>query len=49
LHDMLGLYPRPSPKFTRNFMHGAGSVEAAIKAYVTAVKARTFPGAEHSY
>jgi 3-methyl-2-oxobutanoate hydroxymethyltransferase len=49
LHDMLGLYPRPSPKFSKNFMQGAGSLDAAIKAYVTAVKARTFPGAEHSY
>jgi 3-methyl-2-oxobutanoate hydroxymethyltransferase len=49
LHDMLGLYPRPSPKFSRNFMHGADSIEAAIKAYVSAVKSKTFPGPEHSY
>jgi 3-methyl-2-oxobutanoate hydroxymethyltransferase len=49
LHDMLGLYPRPSPKFSKNFMQGAGSLDAAIKAYVTAVKTRTFPGPEHSY
>jgi 3-methyl-2-oxobutanoate hydroxymethyltransferase len=49
LQDMLGLFPRPSPKFSRNFMDGAGSVEAAIKAYVEAVRGRTFPGPEHSY
>jgi 3-methyl-2-oxobutanoate hydroxymethyltransferase len=49
LQDMLGLYPRPSPKFSKNFMQGAASLEAAVKAYVSAVKARTFPGAEHSY
>jgi 3-methyl-2-oxobutanoate hydroxymethyltransferase len=49
LHDMLGLYPRPSPKFSKNFMQGASSIEAAVKAYVTAVKARAFPDAEHSY
>jgi len=49
LQDMLGLYPRPSPKFSKNFMQGAGSLEAAIKAYVAAVKARSFPGPEHSY
>jgi 3-methyl-2-oxobutanoate hydroxymethyltransferase len=49
LHDMLGLYPRPSPKFSRNFMEGAGSVEVAVRAYVEAVRGRTFPGPEHSY
>jgi 3-methyl-2-oxobutanoate hydroxymethyltransferase len=49
LQDMLGLFPRPSPKFSRNFMDGAGSIEAAIKAYVEAVRGRTFPGPEHSY
>jgi 3-methyl-2-oxobutanoate hydroxymethyltransferase len=49
LQDMLGLYPRPSPKFSRNFMQGAESIEAAIRAYVEAVRSKTFPGAEHSY
>ena len=49
LQDMLGLYPRPSPKFSRNFMTGSDSIEAAVKAYVTAVKAQTFPGPENSY
>ena len=49
LQDMLGLYPRPSPKFSRNFMQGAESIEAAVRAYVEAVRGKTFPGAEHSY
>lgn len=49
LHDMLGVYPRPSPKFSRNFMHGAASVEDAVKAYVAAVKSVAFPGPEHSF
>lgn len=49
LQDMLGLYPRPSPKFSRNFMAGAGSIEEAVKSYVVAVKSRAFPGPEHSY
>jgi 3-methyl-2-oxobutanoate hydroxymethyltransferase len=49
LQDMLGLYPRPSPKFSKNFMSGAGSVEAAVKGYIAAVKSRAFPGPEHSY
>jgi len=49
LQDMLGLYPRPSPKFSRNFMQGAESIEAAIRGYVEAVRGKTFPGPEHSY
>jgi 3-methyl-2-oxobutanoate hydroxymethyltransferase len=48
LHDMLGLYPRPSPKFSKNFLAGTGGVEAAIKAYVADVKHGRFPGPEHS-
>ena len=49
LQDMLGLYPRPSPKFARDFMQGADSIEAAVKAYVEAVRAGRFPGPEHSF
>jgi 3-methyl-2-oxobutanoate hydroxymethyltransferase len=49
LQDMLGLYPRPSPKFSKNFMEGAGSIEMAVKTYVEAVRGKTFPGPEHSY
>jgi 3-methyl-2-oxobutanoate hydroxymethyltransferase len=49
LQDMLGLYPRSSPKFSRNFMQGAESIEAAVKIYVEAVRGKTFPGPEHSY
>ncbi|OGI46630.1 MAG: 3-methyl-2-oxobutanoate hydroxymethyltransferase [Candidatus Muproteobacteria bacterium RBG_16_65_34] len=49
LQDMLGIYPRPSPKFSKNFMEGAASIEDAVKNYVAAVKGRAFPGPEHSY
>ena len=49
LHDMLGIYPRPSPKFSRNFMQGAASIEAAIKSYIAAVKSGEFPGPEHGF
>jgi 3-methyl-2-oxobutanoate hydroxymethyltransferase len=48
LHDVLGLYPHP-PKFSRNFMQGAGSIAGALTAYVQAVKSGGFPGAEHSF
>ena len=36
-------------KFSRNFMQGAESIEAAVKTYVEAVRDKTFPGPEHSY
>ena len=49
LQDMLGLYPRPSPKFSRNFMQDADSISGAIKAYVDAVKGKQFPSAEHCF
>jgi 3-methyl-2-oxobutanoate hydroxymethyltransferase len=49
LHDMLDVYPGHRPRFVRNFMAGQTSIRAAIEAYVAAVKARTFPAAEHSY
>jgi 3-methyl-2-oxobutanoate hydroxymethyltransferase len=49
LHDMLNVYPGRRPRFVRNFMAGQTSIRAAIEAYVAAVKARTFPAAEHSY
>ncbi|CAG0953939.1 3-methyl-2-oxobutanoate hydroxymethyltransferase [Methylophilaceae bacterium] len=49
LQDMLGIYPGKSPRFTRNFMQGADSIQAAVEAYVQAVKSRAFPAMEHSF
>lgn len=49
LPDMLDIPPGPKPKFVKNFMHGAGSVDAAVRAYVKAVKEGVFPGVEHCY
>jgi len=48
MHDLLGLNPRPA-KFVANFMQGQPSVQAALKAFVEAVKAGTFPAPEHCY
>jgi 3-methyl-2-oxobutanoate hydroxymethyltransferase len=48
LYDMLGLYPR-APKFSKNFLAGTDSIEAATHAYVAAVKDGSFPTAEHSF
>ena len=49
LHDMLGIHPadRKPPRFVKNFMTGQDSVEAAVAAYVRAVRAGEFPAAEH--
>lgn len=49
LYDLLGIYPGHPPKFARNFLAGVGSIQAAVEQYVQAVKAGTFPGAEHSF
>ncbi|BCT35491.1 3-methyl-2-oxobutanoate hydroxymethyltransferase [Pseudomonas protegens] len=50
LHDMLGLsLSGRSPKFVKNFMAGKDSIQAALSAYVEAVKTVTFPGAEHGF
>jgi len=43
LHDMLGITRGKLPRFVRNFMDGAPSIEAAIRSYVAEVKARRFP------
>jgi 3-methyl-2-oxobutanoate hydroxymethyltransferase len=50
LHDMLGLTSGKLPRFVRNFMEGAASVQDAVHRYVAAVKDQTFPDPEfHSY
>jgi 3-methyl-2-oxobutanoate hydroxymethyltransferase len=49
LYDMLGIYPRPHPKFAKDFLAENGTVARALKAYVDAVKGGTFPEAEHSF
>jgi len=49
LQDMIGIYPKKSPKFSKNFMQNADSIQAAIGDYVTEVKAGRFPAAEHSF
>ncbi len=49
LHDMLGAFPGHRPKFVKNFMEGQSSIAGAFQAYVTAVKAKSFPAAEHCF
>jgi 3-methyl-2-oxobutanoate hydroxymethyltransferase len=58
LQDLLGIYTGPAeksletfkaPRFVRNFLVETGSVQSAVRAYVQAVKAQTFPTQQHSY
>ncbi len=48
LHDMLGLNPGRSPRFSKDFLQGHADVTAAVEAYVAAVKSGAFPGPEHT-
>jgi len=49
LHDMLDVYPGRKAKFVKNFMRAAGTIQGAVELYVKEVKARTFPGPDHSF
>jgi 3-methyl-2-oxobutanoate hydroxymethyltransferase len=50
MHDMLGVNLGKNPKFVHNFMEGQASVQAAMSAYVAAVKNGTFPdNAKHAW
>ncbi len=49
MHDMLNVYPGRKARFVRNFMENNTSIEAAIKAFVSAVKDGSFPAQEHCF
>ncbi|MDT8438545.1 MAG: 3-methyl-2-oxobutanoate hydroxymethyltransferase [Wenzhouxiangellaceae bacterium] len=49
LHDLLGLGSGRRPRFVRDFLAGRDSIEAAVTAYIHAVRERSFPAAEESY
>jgi 3-methyl-2-oxobutanoate hydroxymethyltransferase len=49
LQDILGITPGRAPKFSKNFMQGADSIQAAISHYVEAVKTKSFPQQEHIF
>ena len=46
-YDMLGITPGRRPKFSKDFLTGRDSLQAAVEAYVQAVKSGEFPGPEH--
>lgn len=49
MHDILGVFPGKTARFVRNFMQGQDSIQAAVGAYVNAVKKSEFPAAEHQF
>jgi 3-methyl-2-oxobutanoate hydroxymethyltransferase len=50
LYDMLGITPGNVPRFAKDFLTGeTGGVPAALRAYVEAVRNKTFPAAEHTF
>ncbi|WP_394777665.1 3-methyl-2-oxobutanoate hydroxymethyltransferase [Undibacterium sp.] len=49
IHDLLGVFPGRKAKFVKNFMDGQTSIDAAVKAYVAAVKEVSFPAPEHCF
>ena len=49
LYDILDISLGIRPKFSKNFMVSANSIEDAIQQYVSAVKQGEFPAAEHVF
>ena len=49
LYDILGIAAQQQPRFVKDFLAGAGSIDAAVRAYVAAVKDGSYPAAEHQY
>lgn len=49
LQDVLDVTSGMRPKFSKNFMQGQTSIQAAIKRYVSEVKSGQFPDHSHSF
>lgn len=48
-HDVLGLYDRLQPRFVREYISLRQPIIDALAAYAADVRARRFPGEEHTY
>ena len=49
LYDMLGITPGKRPRFSKDFLKGQDSIDAALVAYRDAVRTSAFPAPEHGY
>jgi 3-methyl-2-oxobutanoate hydroxymethyltransferase len=48
-HDMLGLFEKFTPKFSKKYADMASDMKSCFRSYVKEVKEKEFPGQEHSY
>jgi 3-methyl-2-oxobutanoate hydroxymethyltransferase len=49
LPDALGMNPGFTPRFLRRFANVAGESTKGVKAFIDAVKSRSYPGPEHTF
>lgn len=49
LYDMLGISAGKTPRFSRNYLQNAASVEMAVESYVDEIKSGAFPAPEHCF
>ena len=49
LQDILGITQQRTPKFAKNFLQGAGSIQKAVANYAKEVREGTFPSDTHSF
>lgn len=49
LYDIINLHSGRKPRFFKDFLQGAGSIQEAVRRYRSAVKDATYPGSSHSY
>jgi len=49
IHDLLGLTEHFTPKFVKRYVDLRATISEAVRAYVTDVRAGTFPADEHSF
>jgi len=49
MHDLMGVFPGHKARFVKDFMDGQTSIDAAVQAYVRAVKDKSFPAPEHCF
>ncbi|NLE28601.1 MAG: 3-methyl-2-oxobutanoate hydroxymethyltransferase [Phycisphaerae bacterium] len=49
LFDILGIYPRFTPKFVRKYAQLAPTITQAIQAYIRDIAQGTYPAQEHTY
>jgi 3-methyl-2-oxobutanoate hydroxymethyltransferase len=48
-HDLLGMYDGHAPRFTKRFAEVRQAMVEGVQAYADEVRARRFPGTEHTY